>query len=72
MSIDMHHTSMVSMMTALQKMIRKQLGSERERLFFSRTLNHLAKHSGEHVILEPWMVTSYEVEFGAEIGKGGL
>jgi hypothetical protein len=63
---------MVAMMTALQKMIIKRLSGERERLFFAHALKHLSTVSGKHVKFEEWMVTSYEVEFGPEIGSGGL
>jgi hypothetical protein len=64
---------MVAIMTSLQKIVMKQLYSERERHFFSCTLNHLAEFSGEHVVdIESWMVTAFEVEFGPEIGSGGL
>jgi hypothetical protein len=63
---------MLAMMTTLQKFITKQLCGERERSFFSHTLDYLAIDSGEQVIWETWMVTSFEVEFGTEIGTGGL
>jgi hypothetical protein len=64
---------MVAMMTSLQKAISKRLCGERERRFFSSTLNYLIDISGQHVPeIEGWMVTAYDVELGPEIGSGGL
>lgn len=61
------------MMTSLRKFITHRLGGEREHRFVSSTLNHLAEFSGEHVVdIESWMVTAFDVEFGPEIGSGGL
>jgi hypothetical protein len=64
---------MVAMMTSLRAFVMKQLGGERERRFFSSALNYLTDVSGEHIVdPESWMITKYDVEFGAEIGSGGL
>jgi len=64
---------MVAMMTLLRKFIVQRLGGEREHQFVSSTLNHLAEFSGEHVVeIESWMITAFDVEFGAEIGSGGF
>jgi hypothetical protein len=61
------------MMTSLQRCVVKQLCGEREGRFFSCVLNHLTEISGEFTTdLESWMVTSFAVEFGVEIGSIGL
>ena len=63
---------MLAVMTSLEKFIVQRLGDARERQFFSHSLNYLSIVSGHHVVLENWMITSYEVEFMSEIGSGGL
>jgi hypothetical protein len=63
---------MMEMMVTLHKLVTNQLLGAREHTFCSRTLNYLATKSGRHIALEGWMVTSYEVEFGMEIGSGSL
>ena len=45
---------------------------DQERRFFTHTLQYLTTSSGRQVEIEDWMITSYEVEFGHEIGSGGL
>ena len=70
---EVHHNNMVAMMTSLQKFILQRLGSERERRFVSSTLNHLAEFSSESITdIESWMITAFDVEFGPQIGSGGL
>ena len=70
---EVHQNNMMAMMTSLQKAITKRLCGERERRFFSSTLSYLNDVSGQHVPeIEGWMVTAYDVEFGPEIGSGGL
>jgi hypothetical protein len=70
---DVHNQNMLAMMISLQKCLMKQLCGERERRFFSSTLDFLADVSGKHVKdIESWMVTIFDVEFGPEIGSGGL
>jgi hypothetical protein len=63
---------MMAMMATLQKLVTKQLLGEREHSFCTRTLNYLATKSRRHIELKGWMITAYEVEFGKEIGSGGL
>ncbi|KZP05090.1 hypothetical protein FIBSPDRAFT_365385 [Athelia psychrophila] len=60
------------MMASLQKRLANRSGSDRDRQFFSHCLHYLSMSSGAQVPLEDWMITSYEVDFGREIGAGGL
>ena len=69
---DAQQNNMVAMMASLQKSILQQIGTESERRFYSQSLMFLATTSGHQVQLEDWMITSFEVDFGAEIGSGGL
>ena len=62
----------MAMMVSFQKHLDRQGGGDRERQFFSRSLLHLTSATGHHVQLEDWMITSFDVELGPEIGEGGL
>jgi hypothetical protein len=59
-------------MVSLQRRLQTGSDEDRERQFFTCALEHLTTASGRHVEIEEWMITSYEVEFGDEIGSGGL
>ena len=65
-----------AMMVSLKKRLRMGSDAERERQFFTHVLQYLLQYlttCGERQVeLETWMITSYEVEFGPEIGSGGL
>jgi hypothetical protein len=61
-------------MMAMMITFHRQLGEhppDRERQFFSSSLQRLSTASGTQVQFENWMITSFEVEFGVEIGSGG-
>jgi len=69
---DVQQNNIVAMMASLQRRLDQQIGEDREHQFFSRTLRYLSTTSGHYVQLEDWMLTSFDVEFGPEIGTGGL
>jgi hypothetical protein len=62
----------MGMMISLQRRIQRGVDEDWERRFFAHTLQYLTTSSGRQVEVEDWMITSYEVEFGHEIGSGGL
>ena len=62
----------MAMMVSLEHRLRAGSDEDVERRFFMHTLRYLTTSSGRQVEMEDWMVTSYEVEFGQEIGSGGL
>lgn len=62
----------MAMMVSLQRRLDVRLDSDRELRFYSHSLHHLSTSSGRQIQPEEWMITSYEVEFGQEIGSGGL
>jgi hypothetical protein len=62
----------MAMMVSLQRRLCTGTDEDAERQFFAHTLQYLTASSGRQVELEDWTVTSYEVEFGREIGSGGL
>lgn len=62
----------MAMMVSLQKHLQTVSDEDQERQFFTHALRYLTTSSGRQVELEDWTVTSYEVEFGHEIGSGSL
>ena len=72
MCIDAKQDNMIAMMVSLQRRVEDTSDGDRERQFFSHTLRYLTTASGRQVEVENWMITPYEVEFGPEIGSGGL
>ena len=62
----------MAMVVSLEHRLREGSDEDVERRFFMHTLRYLTTSSGRQVEMEDWMVTSYEVEFGQEIGSGGL
>jgi hypothetical protein len=60
------------MMVSLQRRLDHPSNGDREREFFSHTLQYLTTTSGRQVEMKNWMITPYEVEFGPQIGSGGL
>jgi hypothetical protein len=62
----------MAMMVSLQRRLDHRSDGDTERQFFSHTLRYLTTSSGSQVEVENWMITPYEVEFGAQIGSGGL
>ena len=60
------------MMVSLERRLQTGSDENRERQFFTHTLQYLTTSSGRQVEMEEWIITSYEVEFGHEIGSGGL
>ena len=69
---DQKHNNAVAMSVSLQRLLNDSTTGEREHEFLSHNIQILAESSGRHVELESWMITSLEVEFGLEIGRGGL
>jgi hypothetical protein len=60
-------------MVSIQKRLdQTHFTSDRERQFYSHSLNHLSTSSGCIVEIDKWTITSLEVEFGPKIGSGGL
>jgi hypothetical protein len=69
---DIQQRNMMAMMVSLQRRLQAESIEDREQQFFAHTLRYLTTSSGRQVEMEDWMITSYEVEFGHEIGSGGL
>jgi len=57
---------------SIQRRLDNCSDSDQERQFFAHVLRYLTASTGRRVELQNWMITSYEVEFGAQIGSGGF
>jgi len=66
--------NIMAMMISLRRRLDQQLESDNpaEYRFFSDSFQYLSTSSGRIVEPEDWMITTYEVEFGNEIGSGGF
>ena len=70
--LDAQQSNMLAMMVSLQRHIQANTATDQELNFFSHSLRYLSTYSGKQVVVERWMVTPFEVEFGHQIGAGGL
>lgn len=61
-------------MVALHKRVkRKGVPKDPIEKFYSRSLQVLQSTTGEAVPeLKPWMISSYEIDFGKKVGRGGF
>lgn len=71
--LDVNHHNVIAMMVSIRRKI-DSLGhsNDPERQFYSHTLEYLSSTSGRQVEPECWMIPSFEVDYGPEIGVGGL
>lgn len=62
------------MMAALQRRIGERGEDSQDNLtrFYTTSLRYLTTTSGKKVDVTPWTITSFDVEFGPQIGAGGL
>lgn len=70
--LEVNQNNMMSLIVTLQRSLSKHSKNDREHQFMLHSVRYLTTSSGRQVHIEDWMVTSFEVEFGAQIGSGGL
>ena len=58
-------------MVSLQKIIEYRTGDEQELKFFTHSIQCLSAMTQYHIPWKCWMITSFDVEYGREIGSGG-
>jgi hypothetical protein len=63
---------MLAMMASLQRRLNATPTNNQEQTFYSHTLQYLSSMSGQQVQLEDWMIASFDVDYGPEVGVGGL
>ncbi|KAJ7025722.1 kinase-like domain-containing protein [Mycena alexandri] len=70
--LEINHNNMLAMMASLQRRLNVAPSNDQEQNFYSHTLDYLTSMSGRQVQLEDWMIASFDVEYGPEIGVGGF
>jgi hypothetical protein len=68
---EINQDNMIAMMAYIQRRPDGEHIDDPERKFYSHTLQYLTSISGRQVKLEDWMIASFEVDYGPEIGAGG-
>jgi hypothetical protein len=63
---------MLAMMASLQRRLNVATNNNQEQAFYSHTLQYLTSMCGRQVQLEDWMIASFDVDYGPEVGIGGL
>ncbi|KAF8179660.1 kinase-like domain-containing protein [Pholiota molesta] len=75
-ALDISKNEPMAMMAALERRIeeRPETNGQQDDLFnfYTTSLLHLRTTSGKKVELTPWTITSFDVEFGPQIGAGGF
>ncbi|KAJ7142948.1 kinase-like domain-containing protein [Mycena epipterygia] len=72
-TLEISHNNMIAMMVSIQRRLDNlPQSTDPERQFYSHTLQYLSSASGKKVELESWMIPSFEVDYGSEIGAGGF
>ncbi|KAF7340286.1 Kinase-like protein [Mycena venus] len=72
-ALDINHRNMLAMMVSIERrMDENRSGTNPEQNFYSHTLQYFTSTSGQHVKLEDWMISPFDVDYGPEIGSGGF
>ncbi|KAJ7915070.1 kinase-like domain-containing protein [Mycena leptocephala] len=71
-TLEINQNNTLAMMVSLQRQLNKQGGNSPEQRFYTHTLEYLTSRSGKQVKVEDWMISSFEVDYGVEIGAGGF
>ncbi|KAJ6536274.1 kinase-like domain-containing protein [Mycena capillaripes] len=69
---EINQNNTVAMMVSIQKQLNHHNVDRAEQTFYAHTLEYLTSRSGQNVKVEDWMISSFEVDYGPEIGKGGF
>ncbi|KAJ7857521.1 kinase-like domain-containing protein [Mycena leptocephala] len=71
--LEINQNNTIAMMVSIQKQLNNSQNVDRaEQKFYTHTLEYLTSRSGKPVKVEDWMIASFEVEYGEEIGAGGF
>jgi hypothetical protein len=69
---DINQQNILAMMISIERRLGGQRLNSPDDSFYSHTLQYLTSTSGQQIKVEDWMVSSFEVDIGLEIGTGGL
>ncbi|KAJ7615449.1 kinase-like domain-containing protein [Roridomyces roridus] len=73
--LDVNQHNMMAMMVSIERKLasqRVERMSTSQQTFYFHALQYLTVLSGRPVRVEDWMITSFEVDFGKEVGSGGF
>ncbi|KAJ6495430.1 kinase-like domain-containing protein [Mycena sanguinolenta] len=71
-TLEINQNNTIAMMVSVQKQLNTQNVGRVEQRFYTHTLEYLTSRSGKNVTVEDWMISSFEVDYGPEIGSGGF
>ncbi|KAF7358316.1 Kinase-like protein [Mycena venus] len=72
-TLEINQNNTIAMMVSIQKQLNNSQNVDRaEQKFYIHTLEYLTSRSGKPIKVEDWMIASFEVEYGDEIGAGGF
>uniref|UniRef100_A0A8H7Y9N2 Protein kinase domain-containing protein n=1 Tax=Psilocybe cubensis TaxID=181762 RepID=A0A8H7Y9N2_PSICU len=71
-ALDIPHSGPQAIMATLRRRVDERKGSDEELRFLKHSLSYLSTTSNHQIDLQPWTITSYDVEFGPLIGVGGF
>ncbi|KAF7333378.1 Kinase-like protein [Mycena venus] len=71
--LDINQGNLLAMMVSLERRIDELRGGNMpEQKFYSHALQYLSSTSGQQIKLEDWMISTFDVDYGPEIGRGGF
>ncbi|KAJ6530021.1 kinase-like domain-containing protein, partial [Mycena vulgaris] len=71
-TLDINQNNMLALMACIQRRLDSAHSNHPEQKFYSHTFQYLTSISGQQMKLEDWMISSFDVDYGAEIGAGGF
>ncbi|KAJ7164069.1 kinase-like domain-containing protein [Mycena filopes] len=71
-TLEVNQYNTIAMMVSIQKQLNNKNVNPAEEEFYMHTLRYLTSRSGQNVTVEEWMISSFEIEYGPEIGAGGF
>ncbi|KAF7368633.1 Kinase-like protein [Mycena venus] len=71
-TLEINQNNSIAMMVSIQKQLNHHHVDRAEQGFYTHTLEYLTSRSGKNVTVENWMISSFEVDYGPEIGIGGF
>ncbi|KAJ7156345.1 kinase-like domain-containing protein [Mycena filopes] len=71
-TLEINQNNTIALMVSIQKQLNNKNVNAAEEEFYTHTLRYLTSKSGQDVTVEEWMISSFEIEYGPEIGAGGF
>ncbi|KAJ6595916.1 kinase-like domain-containing protein [Mycena sp. CBHHK59/15] len=71
-TLDINQNNMIAMMVSIERKLDGRRMNDPEHRFYSHTLQYLTSTSGKQVKVEDWMISTFDIDYGPEIGVGGF